>query len=87
MDFIAAVEQNSTDADVNITDEEKEKMKITDISSQSNQSNRPFLDIVLAAMDCTENDYLALLALCLIYTLSNNEGKTKRKNNSIEVNE
>nr|AAM51979.1 RE01053p [Drosophila melanogaster] len=35
---------------------------------------KPFLDTVLHALDCTENDYLALLSLCLIYAMSHNRG-------------
>ncbi|XP_055303259.1 protein CLEC16A homolog [Sitodiplosis mosellana] len=62
----------------NITDEEKEKLKISygesSTSTQPEVSNRPFLDTVLSALDCSENDYLALLGLCLIYALANNEG-------------
>lgn len=27
-----------------------------------------------AALDCSENDYLALLGLCLVYSLANNKG-------------
>lgn len=27
-----------------------------------------------AALDCGENDYLALLGLCLVYSLANNKG-------------
>lgn len=64
---------------VNITDEEKEKLKISfgesSSSTQLEASNRPFLDTVLSALDCSENDYLALLSLCLIYALATNEGK------------
>lgn len=62
------------DSSVNITDEEKEKLKTSITSSLTTESNRPFLDTVLSALDCTENDYLALLALCLIYALANNKG-------------
>lgn len=57
---------------VNITDEEKENLKRH--SFVANESNRPFLDMVLSALDCVENDYMALLALCLIYALANNKG-------------
>lgn len=60
-------------AHVNITDEEKEKMRKNFIRSP--ESARPFLDTILSALDCTENDYLALLSLCLIYALYNNKGK------------
>lgn len=58
---------------VNITDEEKENQKR--LSFVANESNRPFLDMVLSALDCIENDYMALLALCLIYALANNKGE------------
>lgn len=61
----------------NITDEEKEQLQhITSPTSSSMNStlHRPFLDTVLSALDCTENDYLALLALCLIYAMSFNKG-------------
>lgn len=64
----------------NITDEEKEKLKTSysESSAQPETSNRPFLDTVLSALDCSENDYLALLSLCLIYALANNKGKPIR---------
>jgi protein CLEC16A len=58
---------------VNITDEEKEK--IIESSLNFHKSNRPFLDMVLQSLDCVENDYLALLALCLLYALANNKGE------------
>ncbi|KAM7360528.1 C-type lectin domain containing ema isoform 2-T3 [Cochliomyia hominivorax] len=63
----------------NITDEEKEKLQqLTSPTSATTTSSsslqRPFLDTVLSALDCTENDYLALLALCLIYAMSFNRG-------------
>lgn len=67
---------------VNITDEEKEQLKFSYGDSSTNSSSlksdvsdRPFLDTVLSALDCSENDYLALLSLCLIYALANNKGK------------
>lgn len=56
----------------NKTDEEK--MKDTREEDQS-PSGRPFLDICLTALDCSENDYLPLLALCLIYAMSTNQGE------------
>lgn len=58
---------------VNITDEEKEQ--ILETSLNLHKSNRPFLDMVLQSLDSTENDYLALLALCLLYALANNKGE------------
>lgn len=69
----ASVPHDSGESEsVNITDEEKEKLKTS--VTQSTDTNRPFFDTVLSALDCTENDYLALLALCLIYALANNKG-------------
>uniref|UniRef100_A0A8D8C4D0 Protein CLEC16A n=1 Tax=Culex pipiens TaxID=7175 RepID=A0A8D8C4D0_CULPI len=56
---------------VNITDEEKEKLLLN--AYRTPETNRPFLDMVLSSLDCTENDYLALLALCLLYALANNK--------------
>lgn len=58
---------------VNITDEEKEQILESSLNLQ--KSNRPFLDMVLQSLECSENDYLALLALCLLYALANNKGK------------
>lgn len=92
VDILAVEEQQSNSSgqstaieieSLNITDEEKEKLKISygetagacASGSQPEASDRPFLDTVLSALDCSENDYLALLALCLIYALANNEGK------------
>lgn len=64
---------------INITDEEKEKRKQTaaDDIVVKKESDRPFLDQVLSSLNATENDYLALLSLCLIYALANNKGKQK----------
>lgn len=64
---------------LNFTDEEKEQLKISHEGANSMRpetSDRPFLDTVLSALDCSENDYLALLGLCLIYALANNKGKS-----------
>ncbi|XP_068152742.1 protein CLEC16A homolog [Drosophila tropicalis] len=59
----------------NITDEEKQKQLLQQSTSSSSSAfAKPFLDTVLQALDCTENDYLALLALCLIYAMSHNRG-------------
>ena len=37
--------------------------------------SRPFLAAVFDAMDCAENDYLALFALCLIHAMQQNTGE------------
>lgn len=63
---------------VNITDEEKEQ--ILESSLNLHKSNRPFLDMVLQSLDCCENDYLALLSLCLLYALADNKGKFRPRN-------
>lgn len=36
--------------------------------------NSPFLEAVLKALDCSENDYTALFSLSLLYALGNNKG-------------
>uniref|UniRef100_A0A0K8UGJ7 Protein CLEC16A n=2 Tax=Bactrocera latifrons TaxID=174628 RepID=A0A0K8UGJ7_BACLA len=62
----------------NITDEEKEKIqKLVQPARAFNELNRPFLEMVLSALDCTENDYLALLSLCLIYAMAYNRDGVK----------
>ncbi|XP_037732242.1 protein CLEC16A homolog isoform X4 [Drosophila subpulchrella] len=59
----------------NITDEEKQLLqKSSSAKSDFTEMAKPFLDTVLHALDCTENDYLALLSLCLIYAMSHNRG-------------
>ncbi|KAJ8729952.1 hypothetical protein PYW07_016990 [Mythimna separata] len=35
---------------------------------------RPFLKTILDSLDCSENDYKALFALCLLFALINNKG-------------
>lgn len=76
--FFVAIEGSSTTIidSVNITDEEKLKTNHNETitCNQSDTTNRPFLETVLSALDCNENDYLALLGLCLIYALANNKG-------------
>lgn len=66
---------------VNITDEEKEKLKSSSNDNEPNTnaeaSTRPFLDTVLSALDCNENDYLPLLGLCLIYAMAHNKGMAR----------
>ncbi|KAL5292585.1 CLEC16A family protein [Megaselia abdita] len=57
----------------NITDEEKERLRNLD-NSMSADMARPFLDMILSSLDCSENDYLTLLGLCLFYALANNKG-------------
>ncbi|XP_017076458.1 protein CLEC16A homolog isoform X1 [Drosophila eugracilis] len=65
----------------NITDEEKQLLQKTSSSAKSDfvEMAKPFLDTVLHALDCTENDYLALLSLCLIYAMSHNRDGIKNE--------
>ncbi|XP_055377636.1 protein CLEC16A homolog [Condylostylus longicornis] len=58
---------------INITDEEKQKIKTTS-SDIHVDKQRPYLDLVLSSLNCTENDYLALMSLCLLYALAYNKG-------------
>lgn len=66
---------------VNKTDEEKMKSVaeggasgLEDRDLHQN-SEKPFLDICLSALDCSDNDYLPLLSLCLIYSMATNKGE------------
>ncbi|XP_026729038.1 protein CLEC16A homolog isoform X1 [Trichoplusia ni] len=73
----------------NITDEEKQKLlgvipttsaerAVTLESLIERESReiekRPFLKTILDSLDCSENDYKALFALCLLFALINNKG-------------
>nr|NP_001262635.1 endosomal maturation defective, isoform C [Drosophila melanogaster]AGB96015.1 endosomal maturation defective, isoform C [Drosophila melanogaster] len=64
----------------NITDEEKQLLQKSSSSTKADfaEMAKPFLDTVLHALDCTENDYLALLSLCLIYAMSHNRASRIR---------
>jgi protein CLEC16A len=74
----------------NITDEEKQKllgvtstitaertMTLETILERESKEieKRPFLKTILDSLDCNENDYKALFALCLLFALINNKGK------------
>lgn len=73
----------------NITDEEKQKLlkSVTPSASSEPKIERilekqykeiekfPFLKTILDSLDCSENDYKALFALCLLFALINNKGK------------
>ncbi|KRK03646.1 protein CLEC16A homolog isoform X3 [Drosophila yakuba] len=65
----------------NITDEEKQLLQKSSSSTKADfaEMANPFLDTVLHALDCTENDYLALLSLCLIYAMSHNRDGIKNE--------
>lgn len=78
---VTAEEQQSAIRQTNRTDEEKMKSAECETTEApavaAAPSDRPFLDICLSALDCSENDYISLLALCLIYSLSTNKGECR----------
>ncbi|XP_030755269.1 protein CLEC16A homolog isoform X2 [Sitophilus oryzae] len=65
--------ENLLDEPKNITDEEKEKLAKVPPSDNLG-SERPFLETVYTALDCSENDYAVLFALSLLYAMANNRG-------------
>nr|CAB3231606.1 protein CLEC16A-like [Phallusia mammillata] len=42
--------------------------------SPESHLDRPFLDTIYSALNCTENDYTAIFALCLLYAMLQNKG-------------
>ncbi|XP_045073187.1 protein CLEC16A, partial [Coregonus clupeaformis] len=62
--------ETSTVTELNITDEEKTAAA----AASHTQRNRPFLDMVYSALDCSEDDYHALFVLCLLYAVSHSKG-------------
>ncbi|XP_014208495.1 protein CLEC16A homolog isoform X2 [Copidosoma floridanum] len=68
---------------LSVTDEEKEHRLalespltsdvVDKISDRDLLSRKPFLETIFDSLYCSENDYTALLALCLLYALTNNK--------------
>ncbi|KAM4631958.1 protein CLEC16A isoform 3-T3 [Discoglossus pictus] len=79
MDRSKALEKSSVVTEQNITDEEKSAA-----ATAANQ-NRPFLDMVYSALECTNEDYYALFVLCLLYTMSHNTGIDPSKLDRIQL--
>lgn len=48
----------------------------TNMNAQ-NLANRPFLESIVNGLQCQENDYTALFALCLLYAIGHNDGVNK----------
>lgn len=46
-------------------------------SQQQVLANKPFLEMIVNTLQCSENDYAALFALCLLYALGHNAGIVK----------
>ncbi|XP_047504961.1 protein CLEC16A homolog isoform X3 [Pieris napi] len=70
----------------NITDEEKQQLLVSLTNTEKTLTleniidkerrdidNKPFLKTILDSLDCNEDDYKALFALCLLYALINNK--------------
>lgn len=41
---------------------------------QQSLASKPFLEMIVNTLQCSENDYAALFALCLLYALGHNPG-------------
>lgn len=75
-------QQHHNEEQRNITDEEKERLVHTtpttsnqdENPSTAKQMDKPFLETVYNSLDCTENDYATLFALCLLYAMASNRG-------------
>lgn len=65
----------------NATDEEK--LLVTTPTSESICMS-PFLEAVIKALDCSENDYTALFSLSILYALGNNKG-TRTVNTKVRL--
>ncbi|XP_076230090.1 C-type lectin domain containing ema isoform X3 [Nomia melanderi] len=73
------VVMSSEQLDITIPNEDIEEMKYLNVTDEEKEqrlalSNKPFLETILNSLFCTENDYAALFALCLLYALANNQG-------------
>jgi len=53
-------------------------------SDAEKRCSRPFLDNIFSALNCTDNDYNALFALCLIYAMLHNRGIDSNLKNILE---
>ncbi|XP_060521293.1 protein CLEC16A homolog isoform X2 [Cylas formicarius] len=67
--------ENLIEDQKNITDEEKQRLASTSLND-TGVMEKPFLETIYNSLDCLENDYTALFALCLLYAMANNKGVT-----------
>ncbi|XP_017759313.1 PREDICTED: protein CLEC16A isoform X3 [Eufriesea mexicana] len=94
LDISIPVENLEEIKHLNVTDEEKEQRLALEspLTPQTQKnvteslSNKPFLETILNSLLCTENDYAALFALCLLYALANNQGIDRKTLDSILCN-
>ncbi|ESO05726.1 hypothetical protein HELRODRAFT_191365 [Helobdella robusta] len=82
------MKSNEVITDTNSTDEEK-LMRCINNSSITLQPlkipARPYLTMILSSLRCSRDDYQALLALCLIYSLKLNTGVDQNMLDSIQI--
>lgn len=78
---ISSEEDLETIKHLNVTDEEKEQRLALESPLMPQSQNdifeslakKPFLETITNSLLCSENDYAALFALCLLYALANNQ--------------
>lgn len=79
---------------LNVTDEEKEQRLALESPLMPQSQNdifeslakKPFLETITNSLLCTENDYAALFALCLLYALANNQVTIINSNRNLSPN-
>ncbi|CAH1795101.1 unnamed protein product [Owenia fusiformis] len=72
---IETQESSVVEEDISVSTEEERPESAFDLKQKDfTLVNRPYLEAVFTALECTENDYEALFALCLLYALGHNEG-------------
>lgn len=54
-------------------------------SQQQLLANKPFLEMIVNTLQCSENDYAALFALCLLYALGHNPGTARKREKSCNL--
>ncbi|GAB1602331.1 protein CLEC16A-like isoform X3 [Argonauta hians] len=76
---ISSSNQNSTDEEKLLSSYGFGHRRRHSASAEQRQSefslvNRPYLEAIFNALECNENDYETLFALCLLYAMGHNEG-------------
>ncbi|KAK7789515.1 hypothetical protein R5R35_002837 [Gryllus longicercus] len=74
--MLALETTNSTSGDTGLdTSSENSTAVLSSPAAQPQTlSNKPFLEMIFNTLECSENDYAALFALCLLYALGHNQG-------------
>lgn len=78
---LSSPNQNSTDEEKLLSSLSRtQRMELpSSVSIEQRQAsfslnNRPYLESIFNALECTENDYEALFGLCLLYAMGHNDG-------------